>query len=223
MFASNPPLEYGATGYLLHWRFNRDVARIGVLYFPHGIIKLVRARANLVRRQSCLPIHQDRAPERQLLLEPRQIRLLANLTRGDNNHLLPWVIVITCSVTGIGLALERDCSKTFKSCLSGPDSARKGILVYPAVPLKPCLVLAHPCPLAYPQHFSCRLTSDVVQDPPFSIGRNELSCLTNDTNSPRVGDMNAGCDRGFASVGSTPYLKLLECGLNFGSAVSRHG
>ena len=37
-------------GRLSHWRFNRDVARIRVLYFPHGIIKLVRARANLVCR-----------------------------------------------------------------------------------------------------------------------------------------------------------------------------
>src|SRR6516165_1036682 len=101
-------------GRLLHWRFNRDVARILVLYFPHGIIKLVRARANLVCRQPCLPIYQDRAPKRQLLLEPRQIFLLANLTHGHNNHLLPWIIVITCSVTGISLALERDCSKTFK-------------------------------------------------------------------------------------------------------------
>src|SRR5215470_2539186 len=144
------PAGWAAATDLLHWRFNLNVAGIGVLHFPDRTIKPCRDRKNLVRRQSCLPIHQDRAPGCQLLPEPRQIRFLGYLPRGINNYLSPCVIVITCSVTGISPALERDCSKTFKSRLRGPESAAKGVLVYPAVALEPGLVLAHPCPFADP-------------------------------------------------------------------------
>jgi hypothetical protein len=152
---------------LLHWGFNRNVAGIRVAHLPHRMIKLVRERNNLIRWQPCLSIHQDRSPEGQLLRNVRRNLFLVDLT--NDHDPLPWV---NCPVTGISLVLERDCSKTLKWRLRGPDSTGKGISVHPVVPLEPQLALAHKCPVAHPDHFGWRSTF-VVQDPPVSFGRND--------------------------------------------------